>query len=131
MWFQFLEGNFTLRTRAGHDYQCGQIDLDEELSKVYGVCRQSSLCRSRYYHVIDGLPGDAMHDVLEGVLQYQCKELLRCFIQEDKYFSLADLNLRIKKMDYGYYNDKNKPSPISVNTLNSDNNNLKQKGLWI
>ena len=69
-----------------------------------------------------------MHDILEGVLQYQCKELLKCFIQEDKYFTIENLNLRIKKMDYGYYNDKNKPSAISINTLNSDNNNLKQKG---
>ena len=77
--FQFLEGHFTLRTRAGHDYQWRQINHNENLSKVYGVCRKSRLCRSRYYHVIDGVPGDAMHDILEGVLQYQCKELLKCF----------------------------------------------------
>lgn len=29
------------------------------------------------YHVTKGLPPDIMHDVLEGVLQYEVKELLK------------------------------------------------------
>ena len=70
-----------------------------------------------------------MHDVLEGVLQYECKGMLKVFIREETYFTLDQLNERIKDFDYGYYNDKNKPSPISANTLNRTNNSLKQKGI--
>jgi hypothetical protein len=77
---------------------------------------------------MDGLPGDAMHDVLEGVLQYECKEMLKRFILEDKYITVDQLNERITKCDYGYNNDKNKPSPIARQTLLNDNNSLKQKG---
>ena len=77
---QFMEKYFTLRTRAGHNHQCELINKDQGLSKMYGVSRYSVLCDSRYYHVVDGLPGDAMHDVLEGVLPYQCKEMLKEFI---------------------------------------------------
>ena len=128
LFLQFLEKYFTLRTPAGHNHQCQLIVENQELSKTYGVCRRSVLCNSRYYHVVDGLPGDAMHDVLEGVLQYECKEMLKEFILKEKYLTLEQLNDRMTQFDYGYFNDKNKPSPISRQTLKSDNNNVKQKG---
>lgn len=118
-----------MRSRAGHDRHCDLIEQDEEMGKLYGVRRKSILNNSRYYHVVDGLPGDAMHDVLEGVLQYNCKEMLKVFIWELKYFSLEQLNERIKNFDYGYYNDNNKPSPIPQQILKSDKNSVKQKGL--
>ena len=76
------------------------------MGKVFGVNRLSILCKSRYFSVIDGLPGDVMHDLLEGVLQYECKEMLKIFINEEKYLTLDQLNERIKRFDYGYYNDK-------------------------
>ena len=72
-----------------------------------------------------------MHDILEGILQYECKEMLKEFIFKEKYFTLEQLNERITNFDYGYFNDKNKPSPIARQTLKSDNNNLKQKGQFI
>jgi hypothetical protein len=123
-----MEKYFTLRTRAGHNRQCQLINQDQGLSKTYGVCRLSVLCNSRYYHVVDGLPGDAMHDVLEGVLPYECKEMLKEFIFKEKYFTLEQLNERMRCYDYGYFNDKNKPSPITIQTLKNESNNLKQKG---
>ena len=79
--------------------------------------------------MIGGLSGDAMHDILEGVLQYECKEILKVFINEESYFTLDQLNERIKDFDYGYYNDKNKPSPITLRTINNSSNSLKQKGM--
>lgn len=74
------------------------------------------------------MPGDAMHDILEGVLQYVCKELLKDFIFKEKFLTVEQLNERINSFDYGYFNDKNKPSPITRTTLRSENNSLKQKG---
>lgn len=127
---QFREAEFVLRTKAGHSNQCDQVERVPDNGTIYGINRRSDLChRSRYYHVIGGLPGDAMHDILEGVLQYECKEMLKVFINEESYFRIDELNERIRDFDYGYYNDKNKPSPISMKTLNSNNNSLKQKGI--
>ena len=42
------------------------------------------------------------------------------------------LNDRIKRFDYGYYNDKDRPSPITQTTLSSDRNSLKQNSsqMW-
>ena len=70
----------------------------------------------------------AMHDILEGVLQYEMKEMLKDFIKAESLFTLQDLNCRLAKFDFGYYNDANKPSPITEQKLSSNNNNLKQHG---
>lgn len=44
---------------------------------------------------------------------------------------MDQLNERLNCFDYGYYNDRNKPSPIIHLTMKSDNNSLKQKGLYL
>lgn len=77
------------------------------------------------YHVVGGLPPDAMHDILEGVLQYFVKELLKMFIFEKKKFRLDDLNRRISAFDFGYHNDTNKPAPILAQKLTTNDNSLK------
>ena len=86
------------------------------------------MTQSRYYHVIGGLPPDAMHDILEGVLQYCTKEALKVFIFEKKFFTLEELNKRIISFDYGYHNDTNKPAQIQRKKLLSGDNSLKQHG---
>jgi hypothetical protein len=74
------------------------------------------------------LPGDAMHDILEGILQYESKQFKKHAVMESKYLTLHELDQSILKMDYGYYNDKNRPSIISSRTSNAQNNTLKQSG---
>lgn len=69
-----------------------------------------------------------MHDILEGVLQYETKELLKNYIKEERYITLETLNDQIAKYDFGYYNDTNKPSPITEEKLSSHDNSLKQHG---
>ena len=79
--------------------------------------------------MVDGFPGDAILDILEGVLQYVCTEMLKGFLFEDKYFTIEQLTKRIGCFYYGYLN-KSKPSPIIPETLKSDHNILKQKGVY-
>lgn len=71
-----------------------------------------------------------MHNILKGVLQYKCKEMLNMFIYELKYFTLQQLNQNVKSFDYGYYNDKNKASPITCQALKGDANNIWQKVMY-
>ena len=56
--------------------------------------------------MIGGLTADAMHDILEGVLQCCVKELLKVFIHEKKYFTLEEPNRRIAIFDFGHHNDQ-------------------------
>ena len=71
-----------------------------------------------------------MHDILEGVLQYEIKEMLKNYIKVEHYLTLEVLNSRISKYDFGYYNDKNRPSPITEQKLSSNDKNLKQHGMY-
>ena len=118
-----------LRTRESHEKQCGEVQAyGEHFSKTYGINRKSILNDSWFYHVVGGLPADIMHDILEGVLQYEAKEMLKRFIHVNSFFTLEELNNRIAAYDFGYYNDKNRPSPIIESKLSSTDNSLKQHG---
>lgn len=130
--FQFKEDDFQLRTRQMYNQNCTDIEnADGDISQRYGINSRSILNMSRYFHVVEGLPGDAMHDVLEGLLQYEVKEYLKYTIYEEHFLTLENLNTSIKEFDYGCPDVTNKPSLISSKTLNSGTNSLKQRGLCI
>ncbi|XP_028418395.1 uncharacterized protein LOC114543724 [Dendronephthya gigantea] len=120
----FHEADFTLRTRDGYEIHCRRLQQSEHFSVTFGLNRRSELNNSRFYHVVGGLSADAMHDVLEGTLQYHTKEILKYFILEKKAFSLDELNKRITSFIMGI--DSNKPAPILRTKLTSDDNSLKQ-----
>ena len=81
---------------------------------------------------MDGLVPDVMHDVLEGVLQYEVKLLLRHLILEEKLCTLAQINSRLTSFDYGYQMSKDKLSPITDSRIHStDSNLLGQSGMHI
>ena len=61
--------------------------------------RRSILNKSRFFHVVGGLPTDAMHDILEGVLHYEVKEMLKDFVKMHRLFTLEELNTRIAKFN--------------------------------
>lgn len=126
--FQFNEGCFTLRTRAIHDCHVSSLNgpLASHSATTYGVMFNSVLNSSRFFHVVDGLVPDIMHDILEGGLQLHIKWLLRHFIQDDKYFSLATLNTRIECFCYGSSDSQNKPSPLNAETISSAKSSVKQ-----
>lgn len=118
-----------MRTPHGYDNNCTAIENSAvDISSVYGINHRSILNQSRYFHVIGGLPGDAMHDVLEGVLRYEAKEFLKYAINEQRYFTLEQFNQWIQDFDFGYTDASNRPSAIASQTLTSASNSLKQKG---
>lgn len=126
---QFTENEFQLRTRAGHDRHCQLVQADPTLVSAYGIKRASILNQSRYFHVVDGLDLDVMHDQLEGVLPLQIKLLLKKCIREDEYFTLETLNDRITTFDYGSPEMSNKPSAIKSQALSNDSASLSQTGV--
>ena len=93
---------------------------------------RSVLSELKYFDVTSGsLMPDVMHDVLEGVLQFEAKLLLRQFIHHDHYFTLAQLNQQIEALELGFSEVKNRPTPISHATLQEGDNHLKQSGKWL
>jgi lysozyme family protein len=48
-----------------------------------------------------------------GGLQYEANLMLKQFVYEDKYFSIADLTYRLEYYGFGYVDAKNRPTPIT------------------
>jgi len=73
---------------------------------------------------------DIMHDVLEGVLQYEVKLMLSHMIFTEEYFTIDYLNSKITNIELGHMEVKDRPSIISGNTLRTSGHSLKQKGMF-
>ncbi len=127
---QFVSEAFQSRTRETHAAQCASLGghLHEHYATTYGLHRDTILNTSRYFHVTEGLVPDIMHDVLEGVLQLETKELLKCLVQ-NKVISASDLEQALTSFPYTGPDSKNKPTPIVPAILSSKDHSLKQSGM--
>lgn len=102
--------------------------MHEHVSTTYGLTKDSILNSSRFFHVCDGLVPDIMHDILEGSLQYEVKELLKYLIYSASYLTIDQLNQKINTFPYVLSDKNSKPTIISSKTLLSKDHSLKQKG---
>ena len=133
---QFKESCFELRTPDSHTEQCTTLNSRmgpsrAAYSKETGINHESVLDELQYFSVASGaLLPDVMHDVLEGVLQYEAKLLLRHLIYDEGCFTLNQLNSRIGRMELGFMESSNRPSQISATTLHSQDNNLLTQNGW-
>ena len=66
------------------------------------------------FHVTENPAVDVMHDFLEGVCRYDVALLLHYFIYVRKYFTLDDLNVKLRAFYYGPNKSINKPPEILV-----------------
>ena len=78
----FKECNFELRTPEGQCAQLKQSLLRSEISKNYGINKKSILENIPKFYVAQNLPHDIMYDLLEGVIPYELKLMLRYFVTE-------------------------------------------------
>ena len=111
-------------------HQCASLEgpLHEHFAITFGIAHDSILNSSRYFHVTEGLIPDVMHDVLEGVVPYETKELLKHLINEH-IITFAELSSAIESFPYTGVDSRNKPVPIALTTLRSSNHKLKQTGM--
>ena len=93
-------------------------DTTNHYSKIYGINEKSSLMDIKYFSMFDnGLPHDAMHDLLEGLAPHEIKHMLLHYIS-NRVFTLQEFNDRLLNFNFGY-SDTDKPLPI-LSTLKSD-----------
>ena len=121
---------------VAHLQHCDQIEdrgnsvaVRERLSTTYGVNRKSIFAHLKDFDICQCFPQDIMHILLEGVVPYESKLLLKVLIDGIRCFTLKELNQKIESFDYGYMNKKNQPSPITRDTMNAvSDSKLKQTG---
>ena len=129
MFQSYFHGNeFQLRTRESYDRHSALVDEDPSLASVYGLKGNSILNQSNFFHVVEGLDPDIIHDQLEGVLPLTVKLMVKNFIQVDKYLTLEQLNQHIGAFKYGSADASNKPSELKPVILSNDSGSISQSG---
>lgn len=124
---QFTSEFYSMRTLNAHLKHLSDIttDVDGHYSKTYGVNRKSCLLNVNYFDMfLSGLPHDAMHDLLEGLVPCEVKYLLTYYISQ-RTFTLNEFNEALLSFNFGYSESTEKPAPILRTTLYSDGKSLR------
>ena len=121
-----------MRDLKEHLQHCQEVENDPATkSKEFGVNYRSILLELQYFDMCSGaLLPDIMHDVFEGVLQYEAKLFLQHAITNQQYFSLSLLKEKMEYMELGYMETSDRPTPLTSLVLNSSDRSLGQKGKW-
>lgn len=104
------ESQVELRTKS--NYQ-SDVEASQATGKIVnGVKTYCILNQLRNFHFIDAPTVDLMHDILEGVGQWSCKEFLS-FIILAKLLSEHQINGRIAAFNFGQQESSSLPNSIS------------------
>ena len=77
---QFDVNSFIVRSEEQYNQHVEMVCNRAEFGKIYGVFLDSPLNKIHYHHATRGLPPDAMHDKLEGVVPYELALILSKFM---------------------------------------------------
>lgn len=93
-----------MRTQASYE------DLLKDNCKETGIKSRCIFHDLTDFHILINIIVDNMHDLLEGVCQYDLGLILHQFIYVNNFFTLEQLNNYIRGFDFG--DVKNKPTEI-------------------
>ena len=129
LYMQFKESQFQLRSRSAHDTYCQNLSgpARSHYAITYGVTHISILNNSKYFHVVDGMAPDVMHDILEGAIQLEINLLIRKLISSG-YTTIKTINSRITGFCYGPVDTINRPTPL-VDRVSASESIVKQSGI--
>ena len=111
-----------------YDRHATLVTTDPDSVSIYAVKKQSALNSLTHFHVVDGLPSDIMHDMLEGILPRHIKVMLRKFIMGDMYFTLDQLNRNLSTFPFCTCHSRNKPSLIK--NVNQGDHHMRKSGIY-
>ncbi|XP_051806278.1 uncharacterized protein LOC127534635 isoform X1 [Acanthochromis polyacanthus] len=127
----FEENKFVKRMLEKHIRQCLKIDkactdfLKASLKTTYGINRRSRLVDIPAFDLITQSPQDIMHVIFEGVAPMEIKLVLKHLILS-RQMELDEFNSAIQNFPYSPLDIRDKPCPVSANTLAANDNRLKQ-----
>lgn len=101
-----------LRTVEMHTRHCQTVQTDPTLPHMYGVKRICLLNSLQYFNTANNFSVDIMHDILEGVAQFEVKLVLQ-YIQSN-FLNAEQLAGRIHAFDYGYNQQRNRPPRVKL-----------------
>lgn len=78
-----------------------QNSANVDLQATYGVYEDCKLNRLNYFHILDNLNADIMHDICEGIIRYFLLNFFRHLIEKMRLLTLEELNCSVLFYNYG------------------------------
>lgn len=107
-----------LRTTDTHTVHCQEMAYNISVPYVFGVKSSCVFNFLTYFHTTENFSVDVIHDILEGVAQYELKPLCEYF--KEQHVTLEELNLRIQSFDYGFMERSNRPVAVNLGAESND-----------
>lgn len=107
------------RSKEIHSEHCAALQEDPLLVSTFGVKKSCLLNTLHFYHSADNYAVDIMHDLLEGVVQYELKLVFHYLIGQ-KHLTLETLSQRIQSFNFGFAERKNRPSGLKMDEGSKD-----------
>lgn len=104
-------------------------DVEKDDVKTTGIKENSIFNEIASFHVTQNISADIMHDLFEGVCQYEVSQILLS-LMDDKIFSLETLNYRKKMFPYGELEIGNNSPPIQIERLKSNRIRMSATEMW-
>lgn len=126
-----LEDIKKYRTKSKYSKTIEELKCSDsvDLKKSKGIKSDCSLNKLMYFHVLDNMNVDIMHDLLEGTVPFVVKNVVLYCIDK-KIFSESEINNSIRFMNYGRLNSKNIPNPLNLARKNLGQNASQMKCLF-
>ena len=102
----------SFRSKELHVEHCQTMQSNPTLPYVMGVKKYCPLNSLQYFHTTANFSVDIMHDILEGVAQYEMKLLIQHLIRNDT--TSAEVQRRIQSFNYGFMKQNNKPPGVKL-----------------
>lgn len=108
-------GDFKFRTKEQHDMHIQAVQQNADWTRVCGVKKQCALTKKlKYFNVLSGYPPHVLHDLFEGIVPLELALCLQMFIKSS-YFTLDELNKRMKTFPYKWSDNTDAPQQVPLN----------------
>ena len=109
-----------MRSLTEHKKQCDLVESDPKYSIEYGINFRSALLSMQYFDTCKNLIPDVMHDILEGVVQYELKLFIKYCI-DSQYFQRHTLEHVMEGFEFGYIESRfpRQPSILPYSVLST------------
>ena len=119
-----LEDEYFLRDKISYDKHLKQSDVS-----LTGIKQECVFHHLSNFHVVENMAVDIMHDFIEGVCFSDMAAMIKYYIEKG-FFTLNDLNNRIKLHDFGAIDADNAPPVIGADNLRNNNIKMSASEMW-
>lgn len=113
-----------LRTKPKYEVclkRAENAQLKQDLTASKGVKRKCSFNDLKYFHILDNVCVDVMHDINEGCISYCLSDFFNLIVKK-KIITADEIQTRVRDFNYGISLQYNKPSLVAIEKPNLNQN---------